>query len=76
MSGGERGENAQNVKAMSVVGGDNDESVVVLANLLQVLDGRADRVVELEELAKRAVVVEDVHHLVFRESSEMIHPGT
>jgi hypothetical protein len=47
-----------------MVGSDNDECVLVLADLLQVFNGRTNGVVELEELPKCTVVIEDMHHLV------------
>lgn len=46
---------AKDVKAVSVVGGDDDEGVVELPDLLEVLEGGADSVVEFEEVTKSTV---------------------
>lgn len=49
---------------MTVVGGDDNEGVLELANLLEVLQGRPKSVVELEEVTEGAVDVLNVHLLV------------
>ena len=45
---------------MSVVGGDDDERVFELAELLQLGESGANGVVKLEKLGKSAVVVQGV----------------
>jgi hypothetical protein len=49
---------------MTVVGGDDNEGVLELANFLEVLQGRPESVVELEEVAEGAVDILNVHLLV------------
>ena len=55
---------AHDVEAVPVVSSDNNQSVVQLPDGTQLLDGSFNGVVELEELAKGAVVVHGVHLLV------------
>lgn len=55
---------AHDVEAVAVVGGDEDEGLLEAGGLVEMGDGGFDGVVELEEFAEGAVVVEDVHHLV------------
>lgn len=59
------------VEAVAVVSGDEDERVVEDAEGFEAGDGGADGVVELEEVAERAVVVEGVHLLV--DGSSLTH---
>jgi hypothetical protein len=56
----------EDVKAVTVVGSDDDESVLELADLLEVLHGGLDGVVKFKELAQSTVVVERVHLLIDR----------
>ena len=51
-------------QSVSVVGGDHNEGVVQLANLLEVLKSSSESVVEFEKITKRTVNVLDVHLLV------------
>lgn len=54
----------EDVEAVAVIGGDDDQGLVEFSNLLQVLNGLSDGIVELEQLAQRTFVVEHVEHLV------------
>lgn len=54
----------KDVKPVAMIGGNQDQSGLELANGLEVLDGAADGVVELQEVAQGTVVVEGVHLLV------------
>lgn len=49
---------------MPMIRSDNDEGLIVDAEVFQLLQRCFNRIVELEELAKSAVVVENVHLLV------------
>lgn len=55
---------AVDVEAVAVIGGDDDKGVVEDAEFGEAGDGGGNGVVELEEVAESAVVVEDVHLLV------------
>ena len=55
---------AHNVEAVTVVSGDENEGLLKAVGRVELGDGGLDSVVELEELTKSAVVVENVHHLV------------
>ena len=57
---------SKDVESVRVVRGDDDQGLVELANLLQVLNGLSDRVVELQEFTERSVIVHGVEHLVDR----------
>lgn len=48
---------AHDIKAVTVVSSHNYQGVVKFANVLKVLDARADSVVELKKLAKSTVVI-------------------
>ena len=49
---------------MAVVSRDNDEGLIEDAELLELLNGGTDSVVELEKITKGTVVVKSVHLLV------------
>ncbi len=55
---------AGDVEAVAVVGRHDHEGVVEFADFFEVLECRFDGVVEFEEFAEGAVVVEEVHLLV------------
>lgn len=59
---------SENIETMSVVGSDDDEGIIILANLLEVLDSSLDGIIKLEKLTKSTVIVESVHLLVNRGS--------
>lgn len=52
------------VETVTVISGDEDESLLEAVGLVELPDGGLDGVVELEELTEGTVVVENVHHLV------------
>jgi hypothetical protein len=49
--------NAHDIEAVAVVGGDDDEGVLIFTNFLQMLDGSTDGVVELKEFTKSTVII-------------------
>ena len=55
---------ACDVEAVAVVGGDDHEGVVEFADFFEVRHGGFDGIVELEEFAESAVVVEEMHLFV------------
>lgn len=55
---------SEDVETVAVVGGDEDQGILQRVGLVQMVDRGFDGVVQLEEFAESAVVVEDVHHLV------------
>jgi hypothetical protein len=57
---------AKDVKTVTMVGSNNDESILKLTELFETRDRRFDGVVQLKELTKSTIVVESVHHLVDR----------
>ena len=57
---------SKDVESVRVVRSHDDQGLVELANLLQVLNGLSDRVVELQEFTERSVIVHGVEHLVDR----------
>jgi hypothetical protein len=59
-----RVDGAHDVEAVAVVGGDEDERLLEAVGAVELGDGRFDGVVEFEQLAQCAVVVQHVHHLV------------
>jgi hypothetical protein len=54
----------KDIESVSVVGSDNDQSLVELSNLFEVLNGLTERVVKLEQFTESTVVVHGVEHLV------------
>lgn len=52
------------IETVTVVSSDEDESLLEAVGAVQLGDGGLDGVVELKELTKSTVVVENVHHLV------------
>jgi hypothetical protein len=56
--------NAHDIEAVAVIGGDDDEGVLIFADFLQMLDGSTDGVVELKEFTKSAIIIQNVLNIL------------
>lgn len=54
----------KDIKAVTMIGGDDDEGVVELADLLEVGHDRSNGIIELKEVTKCSIGIEDMHLFV------------
>jgi hypothetical protein len=71
---------SKHIETVSVIGSDDDQSLVQLSNLFQMGDGLSNGIVELQKFTEGSVVVHGVEHLVdgsgFRHEQESLVTGS